>query len=263
MLSERIYRALLLAYPKEHRREFGEPMVQLFRDRMSRDGGGVGTLVVWTQCAVDLVRSAARERMETARTGAVRRNALKVLLLRDYTARTARTRKQVAVSLLLPCISVLLFAALASITSMIFPVSDRFGDAVFRSGLYIFGGMATLNLVLHGLVFRLRAGYDLKNALRAIAIYLPICIFVITVWLHLMPALLDTETPLFAVTWFEIALASWFGALMCVLSVSTHRVGFVPEPAPGVIAHPLYRKTERTISLGSLFGISLLMLSAL
>ena len=34
MISERLYRALLLVYPSEHRREYGEPMVQLFRDRM-------------------------------------------------------------------------------------------------------------------------------------------------------------------------------------------------------------------------------------
>ena len=27
MISERLYRVLLLAYPREHRREYGEPMV--------------------------------------------------------------------------------------------------------------------------------------------------------------------------------------------------------------------------------------------
>ena len=32
MISERVYRALLLAYPSEHRREYGEPMAQLFAD---------------------------------------------------------------------------------------------------------------------------------------------------------------------------------------------------------------------------------------
>ena len=40
MLAGRVYRKLLLIYPKEHRREYGEPMVQLFRDRMRRDGDG-------------------------------------------------------------------------------------------------------------------------------------------------------------------------------------------------------------------------------
>ena len=36
--SERIYRALLLAYPERTRLILGEDMVQLFRDRM-RDAG--------------------------------------------------------------------------------------------------------------------------------------------------------------------------------------------------------------------------------
>ena len=66
MLSERMYRALLVAYPKEHRREYGELMVQLFRDCMRRDGGGLRTLVVWVQMIFDLVRSSFRERMEGA-----------------------------------------------------------------------------------------------------------------------------------------------------------------------------------------------------
>ena len=66
MISERLYRVLLLAYPREHRREYGEPMVQLFRDRMRRDGGGFRALVVWVQMIFDLVRSVARERKEEA-----------------------------------------------------------------------------------------------------------------------------------------------------------------------------------------------------
>ena len=66
MISERLYRVLLLAYPREHRREYGEPMVQLFRDQMRRDGGGFRALVVWVQMIFDLVRSVARERKEEA-----------------------------------------------------------------------------------------------------------------------------------------------------------------------------------------------------
>jgi len=63
--SERAYQALLVAYPSEHRRAYGDPMIQLFRDRMRRDGGGLGTLVVWFQMGFDLVASAFKERMET------------------------------------------------------------------------------------------------------------------------------------------------------------------------------------------------------
>ena len=53
-LSERTYQALLVVYPSEHRRAYGDPMVQLFRDRMRRDGGGLRTLTVWTQMGFDL-----------------------------------------------------------------------------------------------------------------------------------------------------------------------------------------------------------------
>ena len=66
MISERLYRVLLLAYPREHQREYGEPMVQLFRDRMRRDGGGFRALIVWVRMIFDFVRSVPRERKEEA-----------------------------------------------------------------------------------------------------------------------------------------------------------------------------------------------------
>ena len=64
MLSERIYRWLLLLYPGGHRREYGELMVQLFRDRMRRDGKGFGGLTVWRHVTVDLVGAAFEEHKE-------------------------------------------------------------------------------------------------------------------------------------------------------------------------------------------------------
>jgi hypothetical protein len=63
--SERTYQALLVAYPQDHRQAYGESMVQLFRDRMHRVGGGFGTAVVWSQMGLDLASSATKERMET------------------------------------------------------------------------------------------------------------------------------------------------------------------------------------------------------
>ena len=64
MVQERLYRALLFLYPNEHRREYGEPMVQLFRDRLRREGGGIRTLTLCVQMMFDLACSAARERRE-------------------------------------------------------------------------------------------------------------------------------------------------------------------------------------------------------
>ena len=66
MISERIYRSLLALYPKEHRLEYGELMVQLFIDRMRRDGGGVRTLTVWARMVGDLTINALKERKEGA-----------------------------------------------------------------------------------------------------------------------------------------------------------------------------------------------------
>ena len=64
MISERIYRFLLVVYPREYRREYGELMVQLFRDRMRRDGDGIRGLVVWIQMLKDLIGSAFIEPIE-------------------------------------------------------------------------------------------------------------------------------------------------------------------------------------------------------
>ena len=62
MVSERVYRALLVAYPTEFRREYGEQMIQFFRDRMRFDGGGLRGLLIWMQLVPDLAASALRER---------------------------------------------------------------------------------------------------------------------------------------------------------------------------------------------------------
>ncbi len=64
MLSDRIYRLLLMAYPAQHRREYGDPMTQLFRDRLIHDGGGFRSLAVWAHTIVDLMRTAPHERRE-------------------------------------------------------------------------------------------------------------------------------------------------------------------------------------------------------
>ena len=64
MISERVYRWLLIVYPPEHRREYGELMVQLFRDRMRRHGKGFRGLTVWLHMTFDLAGAAFEEHKE-------------------------------------------------------------------------------------------------------------------------------------------------------------------------------------------------------
>ena len=64
MFPERVYRWLLVVYLREHRREYGELMVQLFRDRMRSDGNGFRGLVVCIEMIFDLVRAAFKEHKE-------------------------------------------------------------------------------------------------------------------------------------------------------------------------------------------------------
>ena len=67
--SERVYRALLLAYPKEFRREYGSQMKQAFGDlyREARERGGKsGIARLWMLTIPDLARTAVAQRI-TAR----------------------------------------------------------------------------------------------------------------------------------------------------------------------------------------------------
>jgi hypothetical protein len=61
---ERVYRSLMILYPEGHRHEYGEPMVQLMRDRFRDEGGGIGSVRLWSQIAGDLARTALSERTE-------------------------------------------------------------------------------------------------------------------------------------------------------------------------------------------------------
>ena len=73
MFAERVYRALLVVYPREFRREYGDLMTQFVRDRMRHDGRGIRGLVMWIHVLADLARSALREHLGGAGMGRSRR----------------------------------------------------------------------------------------------------------------------------------------------------------------------------------------------
>jgi len=63
-----VYRALLVIYPPSYRREYGELMVQLFRDQCSdaqREGGTLGLLRMYVRVSGDLLLSVFREHSST------------------------------------------------------------------------------------------------------------------------------------------------------------------------------------------------------
>lgn len=70
-LSERVYRALLIAYPAAYRREYGALMVQVFRD-MCRDayrqGGAAAVALWWCSTLLDLVYTAFEQRRKVRLT---------------------------------------------------------------------------------------------------------------------------------------------------------------------------------------------------
>jgi predicted permease len=63
--SERVYRALLLLYPRDFRRRFGDDMCEVFRDRLHHDGDSIAR--VWLRTAADVVASVAREHLRSLR----------------------------------------------------------------------------------------------------------------------------------------------------------------------------------------------------
>ena len=66
-VSERLYRALLAAYPKEFRRAYGREMAQVFRCMCREEGisGGRGGLArLWIRTLWDLLATALAERIK-------------------------------------------------------------------------------------------------------------------------------------------------------------------------------------------------------
>jgi hypothetical protein len=62
--SVRVYTALLKAYPKQFRREYGAQMQQLFRDLYrERRGGRNGLVLLWISTLSDLVATAVAQRI--------------------------------------------------------------------------------------------------------------------------------------------------------------------------------------------------------
>ena len=64
--SERVYEVLLVAYPKEYRREYGALMAQAFGDLCREQQRRAGLALLWGRTVLDLLASAFAERSRTA-----------------------------------------------------------------------------------------------------------------------------------------------------------------------------------------------------
>jgi hypothetical protein len=65
--AERFFRLILLAYPREFRREFGPEMAQVFRDcyrAEEKHSGLIGIGRLWLNIFIDLARTAPKQHLE-------------------------------------------------------------------------------------------------------------------------------------------------------------------------------------------------------
>jgi capsular polysaccharide biosynthesis protein len=82
-LSGKLFRRLLAAYPKAHRRDYGPAMAQLFRDQC-RDawgrGRGWGLIRLWLRVVPDLVKTSVLEHISTIKERKVMLERISTLL---------------------------------------------------------------------------------------------------------------------------------------------------------------------------------------
>jgi hypothetical protein len=65
-ISEKIYGALLHLYPREHRRDYGEPMAQLFRDQCAnawQAGRSAAVMKLWLRMLPDIGKTCVSEQI--------------------------------------------------------------------------------------------------------------------------------------------------------------------------------------------------------
>ena len=263
MISEWVYRALLVLYPSEHRREYEEQMVQLFGDRMRRDGGGYRTAIVWFDILSDLFHSALNEHLERVGLWGIIKALLYPTFLNKYSALKVRTKSEVAIALLLPCFGQILFLGMVIVLSFVFSFSEIFRDVLVKFLLIMLFTAVFMNPVLLGMSFRLRRKYDLRSVLLATAIYWPIFIFVTTSYIHFVSVLFDDDKLFLAISEVSLYIAFYFGTGICIFLVLVNLLSSARVPAPSIAANRNYRLAEMGVSLISLFGLGALLLLAI
>src|SRR5689334_4019653 len=67
--ADLVYRVLLRAYPREFRRQYGDDMIEMFRDqhRAEAERGAGSVIALWAHVVVDALRNGLPERAGAAR----------------------------------------------------------------------------------------------------------------------------------------------------------------------------------------------------
>ena len=257
--SEWVYRLLLILYPQEHRREYGEQMVQLFRDRLRRDGGGFRTTIVWFRILSDLLHSALNEHLERSGLWRIVRSLLLPLFSRRSSIHKAQTREEVAGSLLIPWLVPAIFTGVAVAASPFVADTDRFREMFVNTGVISLMATTTVLPLLTGMTFRLRHRYDLRSVLLAIIIYWPIYAFAIASLYHSIFVLLNGEL-LFAISDGSLFFAPYGATVFCILPVLMCLSGSSRVPAPAIAAHRYFQRAELGLCLIAVIGIGIMLL---
>ena len=189
----------------------------------------------------------------------------RILTLGDFSPRTARTPKQIVLSLLILPLIALLGAVAGVALVLAFSGDGLTGirDTARGMSVMFFLGAVLLGPVLHGLTFRLRARYDLKSVLLSVAMYLPIFILMMTILFHLGWYLVVDDQSFFTISLDEMIIPTYTGALFCLSTVLLFRVGIKPAPAPELTTHLTYRMSERVTFLVSLTLLATIVILAL
>ncbi len=77
VLSEKIYRQLLLLYPPAHRRDYGGLMAQLFRDQCRdayREGRSAGLVKLWLRVLPDIGKTSLQEQIAAIKRKSIMKN---------------------------------------------------------------------------------------------------------------------------------------------------------------------------------------------
>lgn len=141
-LSGRLFERLLAAYPREHRREYGPAMAQLFRDQC-RDawaaGRGWGLTGLWLRVLPDLIKTSVLEHISSLKERKTMLERIGMLLRERSAPRLVFIAVFAAVFLLVVAASTLITFIMPesySSTARIKPgwsVNDRAGQAEFEA----------------------------------------------------------------------------------------------------------------------------------